>query len=918
MRRLLIIAALLLCAAATTLSAQRTLNGKVTDYDSKQNRPLAGVAVSAEGTSAITRTDASGKFTLNVPAAAKTLIFALPGYATARVELTAVNQYDITLRRNAPLLEEEKQAVDWSLVDTIPVAALLDAYGQIELTQVLNYASPLFASNRQTQAGPSDHVDPVQLRGLGSDQLLVLVDGKRWHQSALVHTDQTAQRGQAQGFDWGAIPASAVERIEVSRDVAPSQYGSEAAAGVVNIVLKKKTGLDAQVSYGQRFSRFDKNYGLWKYDLATGPDVSANDGQTLFAGLHYGVDLAGKGRLDLSGEYLSRGATNRSGAFTGKVSPSGFTDSLFFAQNALSLDDFEARIGEAQMKGGAALASLELQLSDAWDFFATGSFSQRKGEASTGYYTPNWLESNTGFIWDGFVKPLYPYGFLPLIQSQNRNLSAAAGLRGELGGWALEFSNVTGQNRLDFDVSESINFTEYGLQVNQPQTDFEAGGMQLFQNTARADISRRFEEQLEGFSLGAGLEHRLERFGIRQGEEKSYLNYYNITQLFPSGSQGFAGYDDSTGTHGRNSIGAYVRAEQEWAGQFNISGTLRFDRYSDFGNALGGKLALFYSPDPVVTFHASAGLGFRAPSIQQLYYAKTIRVEELYRGQAGIFAQGSEAVELYESGELKPEKNLGFSAGLTLKPVEGLRVTLDAWRLAVDDRILLTNPLRAGNNGAIDTALRQLGVVSVSFWDNAVDTRSFGVEGGLNWVKSFGERQSLRFDVQAAWYRTRITRDANDRPKVAAPQIVASSGQSGQYLNFADQNRIEGALPRFKLVAAAQYSVKGFETAVRAGFFGGTLYRDPFNSQEDNLYTTGAVETLNQDFGSKTVLDLSLSYAFTTNVRLTLGVHNLLDTYPDRHTHSQNADQGRLVYSTQAQQFGFAGRMLFARVGCAF
>lgn len=927
MKRLLFLSLLFALGLPVFMAAQRTITGKVTDFDSKHNRPLAGVAVSVEGAAAITRTGADGRYTLNAPANAKALLFNLGGYAAVRVELTASNSYDIALKRSgpAPRSEEEEDASLALLpADTIPVALLLNTYGQVELTQVLQFSSALFNSNRQTLAGASDHVDPVQLRGMGSDQVLVLVNGKRWHQSALVHTAQTAQRGMSQGFDWGSIPASAIERVEVSRDVALGQYGSDAVAGVVNIVLKNKPGaLDAQLSYGQRMTSFGQNYALWKYGEVDKPDVRASDGQTIHAGLHYGIDLGEKGRLGISGEYLSRGATERAGTFTGKIFSYNVADSAILNQTGRKREDFAPHIGEARMRGGSALFDLDLNLTEDWQLYAVGSFSQKNGRSTASYYFPLLIENEAQGGSSPFALQAYPFGYLPEINSVNRNLGATVGLRGDVGGWTIDLSNTAGQNKLDFDVDHTINYSEFITQTQSPQTSFDAGGLHLFQNTARIDVSRQMDNSAGTLHVGAGLEHRLERFGIRQGELYAYSNQPHLS-LPTLGSQGFTGFDDSTGTHGRSSVGAYLAADQQFGEMFRVGGTVRFDRYTGAGNALGGKLMLHYRPDPAFSVHAAAGLGFRAPSVQQRFFNQPA---ELYDfnfdvipppGRSGIFANNSAAAQIFEVGDLKPEKSLGFSVGIDLRPTDELLFTLDAWQLSVNDRMLLTYYFTQGINGAIDTAMIAAGAREVSFWDNLIDTRSFGVEAGFLFKKMLDQRQTLQIGLNAAWNRSKIKTDSTGGVALDLPDIAVQNNLAYAYFNLSDQNRIEGALPHLKLIASLEYDYQGIGGALRASWWGSTQYLDPFDSRGDNLFDGGQVELLNQEFGAKTLLDVSLFYTFAQKARITIGVHNLLDAYPDQHAHSLNTAEGLMVYNTQAQQFGFAGRMLFARVSCAF
>lgn len=912
---------------APVVRGQRTLTGKVTGFDNR-NQPLPNVVVTAEGSPSSTRTNAEGRFTLNVPPATRRLWFALPGYDSTYLDLVpGVNDYpNILMHRAAEPPRPAPVTPDSPIppVDTIPVAWLATTFGQTDLAQILAFSAPLFHSNRASLAGASDHVDAVQLRGMASDQMLVLVNGRRWHHSALVHTGPTAQRGMAQGVDWNMIPASAVERVEVMRDVVAGQYGSDATAGVVNIVLKNRPGVvDAQVSYGQRLTRYDKNLAFWKFGTTDRPDVGANDGQTLDASLRYGFALGERGTLNLSGVYQSRGSTSRAGAYTGKIFPVQYPDTAELDRRNLTRADFDMQMGEARMRGGGGIFDLALDLTDHWKLLGSGSFFQKKGRSAGYYWLPYTIESEAGFVGDDFVFPTLPNGFLPEINADNRDLGASLGLNGRWGDWSLDLSNTLGQNRLDLDLDQSVNYTERENNAGPPQTSFDAGGLSLFQNTAQLELARRFAPVLSGLRLTLGLEHRLERFAVRTGEPLSWEYYDGLSLAVPGGPRGLAGFSDTSGAHRRNGLGVYLSADQRFTPALTLRATGRFDRWSaGLGKALTGKLLLLYRPGEQFSLFASAGTGFRAPSIQQQFYAQNLLegvrdvAGGVFTGQSGIFSTTDAATRLFETGGLSLEKNLGFALGLTVRPVSALRLTVDAWHVTVRDRVVLTNGLYKGNGSdtLLNQALTQGSLWSVRFWDNALTTRTFGIQAGVAWSQSFDERQTLGFDLNGVFCRTQVAADENDVPDIDAADVVVLTEQSGQYFNREDRNRLESALPRLKMVAGLRYDLGPFGAALRATWFGATRYRDADGLVVNNEFNDRANEALDQDFSGKAVLDLSLSYAVVGGVRLGLGAHNLLDVYPDSHSHFANTDEGRRVYNTTASPFGFAGRYLFARL----
>ncbi|HNG89588.1 MAG TPA: TonB-dependent receptor plug domain-containing protein, partial [Saprospiraceae bacterium] len=471
MQRLFTLLTLLLgMLVADSAFAQRTIKGTVTDADTGEG--LIGASVTAIGGSGSTATDINGNYSLNASGNVTGLRFSYLGYGTQDVALSDVNVVSVALKSSAFVADEvvvigsrnqTRTKVSTPVpVDVIPVASIVNEVGQVDINQILTYVAPSFQSARQAIADGTDHVDPAQLRGLGPDQVLVLVNGKRRHQSALVNVNGTVNRGTV-GTDMAAIPASAVERIEILRDGASAQYGSDAIAGVINIVLKNRVGvLDGSISVGQNMSTYDRNYALQKLGRSNQLTQQLNDGETVQAGLNYGWALGDRGRYNMTVEYISRGETNRTGTYTGQIYPSiGGTvkDDSILGARGLNREDFDMRIGQSRMKGGGATFNMDYDLSGGWEVYAFGGAYRKQGNAAGFYRYPNSVVSNAK-AYAPQVLALYPNGFLPEIQSTVQDLSAAVGVRGNWKNWNVDLSNTFGHNRFNFEVGNSVNYTQ--------------------------------------------------------------------------------------------------------------------------------------------------------------------------------------------------------------------------------------------------------------------------------------------------------------------------------------------------------------------------------------------------------------------------------------------------------------------------
>jgi iron complex outermembrane receptor protein len=913
--------------------AQSVIKGTVRNANQQL---LPGASVQVVGSGKGTVTDNNGTYRLSVAPGKQTIIISYVGFAPQQITVTASGSevtQDVILTesgdlsmvtvigsRNVSRTRTESPVP----VDVIPLAQVINEVGQVDLNQILTFIAPSFQSSKQTIADGTDHLDPAQLRGLGTDQVLVLVNGKRRHQSALVNVNGTVNRGQV-STDLSAIPATAVERIEILRDGASAQYGSDAIAGVINIVLKRTTGiLEGNISYGQYDTKYPKNYALNKLaGKSDDPNVRVRDGETVQGSLGYGFKIA-KGFLNLTGEYIHRNATNRTGTYTNQIFPGvgGVNrDDSIIASRGLTRNTFDIIAGNSAMKSGAAFFNFGYPVSQNSELYVFGGYSKKKGTSAGLYRYPMGvpLASNAGKYATN-VFSMYPNGFLPQIKSDIEDFSTSVGFRSKFSGWNFDVSNTFGVNTFDFGVANSVNYSQFAV-VGNNQTSFDAGGLKFYQNTINADISRKINF-LQGLNAAAGIEYRIDGFGIRSGEEASYKNYDVPSGVAP-GAQVFPGFvntigDDKT----RNAKAIYLDLEQDITKAWLLTGALRFENYSDFGSTLNYKLSSLYKFSDLFNIRASLSSGFRAPSLQQRFYAKTNTLfvtssAGLVPVQAGTFTNESAIAALLGIPKLKEETSHSYSVGLTAKPFSGFEVTVDAYQINIKDRIILTNNFNGNTNAQIKAILDANGASTANFFTNAIDTRARGLEAVLAYTKRFLQKHSLRATLAMTFIDNSIEKDANGKPIIRASELLTNGGQLVNYFNREDQSRVEVANPKNKVSLALNYKYSKFSAMVRFVRFGEVTYWDPLNATAPTMLVnafTGQNEVTDQTFSAKTVTDLSLSYEILKSVTATIGANNLFNVYPDIQSHSNNQSAGRFLYSRRVQQMGFNGAYYFARL----
>ncbi|MCD2518170.1 TonB-dependent receptor [Massilia sp. G4R7] len=738
-----------------------------------------------------------------------------------------------------------------SPVDVIGSKELLST-GSGELATVLSRLLPSMNFPRPSGADASDAVRPAQLRGLSPDQTLVLVNGKRRHTSSVVNVNGTLGRGSAP-VDLNAIPLAAIERIEVLRDGAAAQYGSDAIAGVVNIILKRGAeGGEAEVVYGQ----YDKG-----------------DGEQATVRASTGVKLGDDGWLRVAVEAADRNFTNRS-----------FADPRPAAgprQGTIT-----QRYGDPDSRPRTLFVNSQVRINDDIDWYAFANYGKRKTSSAANFRTAFTNDSQTTLR-----SPLYPEGFLPLLDSTSTDASIVTGLRGELAGWRWDASLNHGRNRFELDVANTVN---YSLGATSP-TRFYAGELTSTQSLANLDIAREFPVSfMKGpLTVALGLEARHESYEIGAGEANSY---------FGTGAQGYSGFrSDDAGKNSRNNKSAYLNLEGDITDQLSGAFALRHERYSDFGNTTSAKASARYKFTPEFALRGTVSNGFRAPSLAQSYYTITTTNTLLVNGtsalvETGTFPVGSAAATLLGAQPLKAEKARNFSIGAQWQPTRNWTTTVDLYRIDIDDRIVFSSNLQLANAPALGSALANRGVYvgAARYFTNAVDTRTKGVDVVSTYRLNLAG--GSRADLTLAY-----NHNDNDVERVAASPAVLSE----QKLLLVDRqtvNRLTVGSPKDKLSLSGDYT---------QGAWGGraavTRYGKFTVPQND--------ASLDQTYDPQWVLDLSASVRFASQWRLTAGIDNVTNRYPAQVTSRSNLNvNGTQPYSVWAPN-GFNGRYYYLKAG---
>ena len=732
----------------------------------------------------------------------------------------------------------------------------------IQLNQFIQNEIPSFNATKQSGSDGSDHIVPATYRGLGPDQTLVLINGKRRHQASLINLHGTRGRGNS-GTDLDAIPSSAIKRIEVLKDGASAQYGSDAIAGVINIVLND------QAKEGQVNSTFGF-YNAFKNTYNTKRNI---DGITYKVDVNYGSTVRENGFINLAAELLTQGHTFRNGT------------------------DIRENYGDPATTSSNFFVNTEIPIKNKSKVYLNAGFSYKNTRAYAFTRRSN-SERN--------IPEIYPTGFNPLITSDISDSSLTIGTSDVLSGWNVDLSNTYGKNYFNYWIKETLNAS---LLEKSPK-EFDAGGHSLMQNTTNFDISKNFKKFLKGLHIAAGIENRIENYIIFSGEKGAYEHYdihgnvvTDATPLYlipthdgkirPGGSQGFPGYAPSNEVDKtRTSISLYFDSEIDVTKKWLLATAIRYEKYSDFGNSVNTKIATRYKVTPKTTLRFSYSTGFRAPSLAQIYYnLKFTNYIDDTAVESFLIANNDPVTEKFGIEQLREEKAINYSLGIHHAFRKTFKFSIDSYFIFIKDRIILS-----GNFDA--TALRP-NVEKIQFFANGVNTSSIGLDFRFDWLKYFDDSKLT----------VGFTGNVNS---MEITEINHRDLDKETFFGVREQYFLLASAPKYKLILNATYSFKNFSINSCLTKFSNVELIDWKIFKPLSEFNNSSQQRFNASidyYKSKYTLDTHFTYDFSPHFSLQAGTNNLFNTYPTEQ--SRNTDSGGLW---DAVQMGSKGSFYYSKV----
>jgi iron complex outermembrane receptor protein len=914
----------------------QSVSGTVTD---ENGNALFGANVTVEGTSSGAATGADGSYSVDgVEGGTYTVTASYIGYESASISVSvdgsatanfslassavAGNSVSVLGSRFARNVDE--QAVPVEVITELEIRAS----GYTETNDLLQALVPSYNSPKGYITDGSDHMRPATLRGMAPNQTLVLVNGKRRHQGALVHVNGSVGRGSTQ-VDLNAIPASAIEKIEVLRDGAAAQYGSDAVAGVINLILKEAGGADLSITYGQNFSYFDRGYaageGLiagqdadtysWDLDIedeGTGylpytsdrgtarsglETVLKKDGRNLIVHAGSGINLLG-GSVYVSGQLRDGGRSNRAGLDPRQQ----YFDGMDEKERAFNRENH--RIGSGEFEQVSLMFNGSFPMENGGTFYMFGGMNSRDGESGCYYRRAN--DNRTLRAW-------YPDGFLPLISPTLSDQSLAFGMKGLLEGStsrdiveaiAYDVSVTTGGNDFEWGMKNSHNATA-GVGPNQ-QSEFNLGTLGYKQTTVNADFQTT--TTLPGFegdvSLAWGAEVRLENYTIEAGEEAGYADYgYDVLDGPKAGASAAVGCQCLPGLapaneqdRDREAVSLYSEVSGNLSEAMTLDLALRMENYSDFGSTTNGKVAMRYELQEGVAARGSFSTGFRAPALQEAYFSSI--ATNFIDGvplEVGTFPVDTEAARALGATDLEPETSSNVSAGMTYKD-DKFSLSVDAYMITVEDRISMSETFKgSGTTSNMVSFFAERGVPAAAgrYFFNGIDTETTGLDIVA----------TMREDVANGSLLLKAAMNFNDTEVTNKGELVTPAALSAytgeELLGRANTVRYESSTPKesFQLSATLQKPTSTFMWKL--------------NRWGEVTIPAGTVER-EQVLSGKWTVDTEYSFQVNSQVRLSLGINNLFDQYPDK-TIKRNSFNGIFQHSGYSP-FGFTGRYVYTRL----
>lgn len=873
------------------VSAQQ-LSGTISD----KNGPVVGATVSVSSSNG-TITDVNGSYQLKVPAGNHEVTVSYVGYITKKVSTSVAagenKTLDVTIEENVELLNElvvvGTRSRPRSSIDTaVPVDILdskdLTSTGQNTFDKALTYRVPSFNSVQTPVNDATALLDPYEIRNMGPSRTLILINGKRKNLSALLYTQTSPGRGES-GADISAIPQDAIERVEILRDGASAQYGSDAIAGVMNIILKD-----------------DADYG--SVTLRAGI-TGEGDGESVGISLNNGSTLGQDGFINYTVDFSKLELANRPGTVNAQGEASDFGAPLAEVQEFLSRHPDAGNInGSPATTAAKFLVNGGFKINGNTEGYFNGAYVYKNVNSYANYRTPYWRTVSSMPYLADFFPGNHPTnaggydGYVPTFDGLLNDYNGTLGFKSEKNGWVYDGSFTVGGNTQTYTVRNSHNrnfvyspstwldantngvvdageLTEGSLlyRENSP-ISFDPGGTRFSHIVGNIDISKEISSSL-GMAFGA--EFRNETFTVIEGELASYDG---------GGADSFAGNTpENSGKFNRYNFGGYFDLAWDVTDDFLLNGTIRAENYSDFGQAFVWKLSSRYKlMDDKMTLRASASTGFRAPTLHQIY---TQKAQYSFIPGSGIQVGGlvsnvSPQAKFLGIPQLDPEESMNITLGLGVRPTENFDITVDYYHISMTDRIILSNEIGGTSSGttALDQVLQANNLSDVSFFVNALDTKTSGIDFVANYKDLGVGNGTLGFSLSGN-YTIQNERDG----AVKNPALVAGAQQS--VVDDTQEALFFTSRPKTKWILGVNYELGKFRFSLNNTYFGKTSFAQQglaTHSVSTPDFSTAdpyTVHDIGTEFKPKVVTDLGINYAASDRVNISFNANNLFNVLPE-------------------------------------
>lgn len=823
----------------------------------ENNDPLPGASVVIKGTTTGTTTDFDGKFSIDIDQG-DVIVVSYVGFSTNElsydggdlvVTLTEGETLDevlVTGNRSKP-----RTAIDSAVpIDNIKTSDIQNV-GEASIERALTFSIPSFNSQDQAISDATAGFSPADLRGLGPSRTLVLINGKRVNQQAQAYLNRTPGKGEV-GINLKSIPLAAVERIEVLRDGASSQYGSDAMSGVMNFILKKDSA----------FSTISAGTGI----------TSEGDGFQFNMDYNTTLPFGNGGRINLTLAYTDQEKTNRAGSpgLNAVDESTARQNEIDFAANDPTLGMI---VGRPDLQQKTIFANITHPVGENAEFYMTHGYSERWNRSFAYYRFPGWRQdvADANFLTSA---PEDFVGYHPTFEGDIKDFFNVVGIDLDLGNdWMMDLSVTHGKNSIYYTVNRSVN-RDYLADNGWSPTSFKPGGYAFSNLIQNADLTKSFSDQV---SFSAGVEYKTEKFEAFPGDPFS---------RYGGGSDSFAGISlDQEGEWDRNNVAVYSGVDVDFSDDLLVSAAVRYEDFSDFGSNFSWKMASRYKLSDKSAVRASYSTGFRAPSLHQKYLSNTQYI--IVAGSSepllqGTLQNGSPEALALGIKDLFAETSQNLTAGITFGNGSNFSGSVDFYSINVDDRILFTSQLQGAEGSDLSQTLSDAGLYAVQAWINAGNTKTTGLDFVLNW-------RGDNLDLGLIGNFNETTLESIDTPSELAGVNIFTREEAGLITN---------SRPKSKIILTADYSTDRWDMGVYNTHFGEVTVTAPESGGDD------------QALAAKLITDFRLSYKFTPQLSLNGIVNNAFDVYPDETLASTNTAQagGRFRYSSEVQQHGQLGR----------